>query len=356
MNSFRFNLSRWALAAVMMAGVFSATGADLKWVDFPDARWELHGLAWFKDNQPDLWRLPKRAQGKVPKAVWNRAIAPDGGRIRFSSDTTRLALRVQMPHGETKRCFFDVWVGTNYTGSASVAGTQQGDLVLFDKREHTLAEMSIYFPHKEEVRVLAVGVDENAKVTAASPFALSRPMVCYGSSVMQGSGATHPSRTYPAGVARRLNVDFVNLGFGGAGKAEPEVVGLVNELDASCFVFDLGKSYGLQPGTAYEQMLDAVRAAHPKVPIFCITPIYSTKEVNEPAYRKRSEDLRVMMRAAGEARKKAGDDLMFVIDGLELFGEKDKALFHDPAHPNDEGNERMAERLAPLVEKVLFKR
>ncbi len=173
---------------------------------------------------------------------------------------------------------------------------------------------------------------------------------------MQGSGAAHPSRTYPAGVARRLNLDFVNLGFGGAGKAEPEVVSLVNELDASCFVFDLGKSYGLQSGTAYERMLDAVRAAHPKVPIFCVTPIYSTKEVNEPAYRKRSEDLRLMMRAAGEARKKAGDDLMFVIDGLELFGEKDKALFHDPAHPNDEGNERMAERLAPLVGKVLFKR
>ncbi len=101
-------------------------------------------------------------------------------------------------------------------------------------------------------------------------------------------------------------------------------------------------------------MLDTVRAAHPKAPIFCVTPIYSTKEASDPAYLKRSEDLRAMMRQAAQERREKGDKLMFVVEGLDLFGEKDKTLFHDALHPNDEGNELMAERLAPMLKKVLL--
>ncbi len=62
---------------------------------------------------------------------------------------------------------------------------------------------------------------------------------------------------------------------------------------------------------------------------------------------------RYVMRQAAVARRQAGDKLMFVVEGLELFGEPDKDLFADPLHPNDEGNERMAQRLAPRLEKAL---
>ena len=160
--------------------------------------------------------------------------------------------------------------------------------------------------------------------------------------------------TYPAAVARRLNLDFVNLGFGGAGKAEPAVVGLVNQLDACCYMFDLGKSYGPATPERFCHMLDTIRASHPEAPIFCVTPIYSTKEETVPTLKKRSEDLRSMMRQAAMDRRQAGDKLMFVVEGLDLFGEADKALFHDPLHPNDAGNELVAERLAPLLAKAVL--
>jgi hypothetical protein len=171
------------------------------------------------------------------------------------------------------------------------------------------------------VQVFAVGLDSDAKLRAPAAFALRRPIVCYGSSVLQGSGALHPAHTYPAAAARRLNLDFVNLGFGGAGKGEVEVVALVNQLDACCYLFDLGKSYGAPTSERYTRMLDTIRASHPDVPIFCVTPIYSTKEPNEPDYKKRSEDLRSIMREAATERRQAGDKLMFVVEGLELFGE-----------------------------------
>jgi len=55
---------------------------------------------------------------------------------------------------------------------------------------------------KHEVQVFAVGLDPDAELRAPAAFALTRPMVCYGSSVLQGSGALHPAHTYPAAAAR----------------------------------------------------------------------------------------------------------------------------------------------------------
>jgi lysophospholipase L1-like esterase len=129
---------------------------------------------------------------------------------------------------------------------------------------------------------------------------------------------------------------------------------LVNQLEACCYLFDLGKSYGAPTPERYSQMLDTIRASHPGVPIFCVTPIYSTKEADQPAYNQRSEDLRTLMRRAATDRRQAGDKLMFVVEGLELFGEADQDAFNDPLHPNDEGNRRMAERLVPIVKQAVF--
>jgi lysophospholipase L1-like esterase len=327
---------------------------DMQWLDLPHPRLEMRGLPWLAENAPELYRLPKRAQAEVPKAVWNRGLAPDGARIRLSCNTTRLAIRAQVARPGGKRCFFDAFVNGEYAGSVPAAGTNKVDLVFFEKKDRAWKDITIYLPHRNDVRVFAVGLDADAEFKTPPPFALKRPIVCYGSSVLQGTGAAHPSRTYPAAVARRLNLDFVNLGFGGAGKAEMEVVALVNQLDACCYLFDLGKSYGAAEPERYNRMLDTIRAAHPTVPIFCVTPIYSTKEENEPAYKKRSEDLRTLMRQAATDRRQAGDKLMFVVEGLDLFGARDKQLLADPAHPNDDGNALMAERLAPLIEKVVL--
>lgn len=279
---------------------------------------------------------------------------PDGGRIRLLCNSTRLGIRVQAARDQKKRCFFDAYVAGQYAGSVSAEGTQRVDLVFFANKERTPREIVIYLPNNQQVQVFAVGVDPDAEFQTPPPFGRKQPIVCYGSSVLQGTGAAHPSSTYPAALARRLNLDFVNLGFGGAGKAEPEVVALVNQLDACAYLFDLGKSYGAPTPERYSKMLDTIRASHPNVPIFCVTPIYSIKEGKEPAYLKRSEDLRLLMRQAATERRQAGDQQMFVVEGLDLCGEADKGEFSDELHPNDQGNLRMAERLEPIVRKAVF--
>lgn len=321
----------------------------VEWIPFPDPRLEVRGLPWFAENSPDLWRLPKSAQGRVPKGVWTRALAPDGGRIRFSAATSQLAIRVQVVQSQKKLAYFDAYIDAEFAGTGGSPGPKTAELVLFADRDRRAKNITIYLPNTSEVRVLAVAVDRGARLGPPPAFARPEPLICYGSSVLQGTGSAHPSKTYPAVLARRLNLDFVNLGFGGAGKAEPAVVELVNRPQACGFLFDLGKSYGAQPPEPYARMLADIRAKHPTVPIFCVTPIYSTKEATEPGYLERSENLRTLMRGAALARQQSGDRNTYVVEGLELFGAPDKDLFNDPLHPNDGGNERMGERLVPIV-------
>jgi len=331
---------------------FSAAG-EMRWLPFPDPQLELRGLPWFQENAPELWRLPQSAKSRIPGGVWSRAVAPDGGRIRFTSSSSQLAIRVQAKAAPTRPCFVDAYVDDLLAGSARVQRAQPTDLLLFEGKARGGKNITVYLPNNQEIRVLAVGLDADAELKAPPEFATRHPIVCYGSSVLQGSGSDHPATTYPAALARRLNLDFVNLGFAGAGKAEPAVVDLVSQVEASGYILDLGKSYGDQLKDPFVRMLATIRAAHPRVPIFCVTPIYSTYEKTDPAYLAKSVRLRDMMRAAALARREAGDKFTFVVEGLELFGEADKQLFRDPQHPNDEGNELIARRLVPLVEKAV---
>jgi lysophospholipase L1-like esterase len=345
-----------ALAPATGASSSELSGKPMQWLAFPHPKLELRGLPWFQENAPELWRLPKSSRAQIPSGVWNRAIAPDGGRIRFSSSTSRLAIQVQVMKAGNKPTYLDAYIDDGYAGSARAIGSGPVELELFAGRDRESKNITIYLPNNNEVRVLAVGVDRDATLGPAPAFAARAPIVCYGSSVLQGTGSHHPAKTYPAVMARRLNLDFVNLGFGGAGKAEPDVVALVNQLDASCFIFDLGKSYGNQTREPFARMLATIRAAHPTVPIICVTPIYSTKEIAEAEYREKSVRLRNLMREAAVERRESGDALTFVVEGLELFGPADQALFRDPQHPNDEGNELMAARLVPMLEQIVLPR
>jgi len=332
----------------------SAAEGAVNWIAFPSPQLELRGLPWFAENAPELWRLPRSAQARVPARVWTRAVAPGGGRIRFSSTTSALSIRVEVVQAQKKRAYFDAYVDGEPAGSAGATGPSAVELVLFSGRDRRPKQITIYLPHTSEVRVSAVGVDAQATVGPAAAFARPAPLVCYGSSVLQGTGSDHPATTYPAVLARRLNLDFVNLGFGGAGKAEPEVVALVNQPAVSGFLFDLGKSYGAQSKEVFARMLADIRAVHPTVPIICVTPIYATREAKEPAYERLSGDLRALMRDAARERQTAGDRHLHVIEGLELFGPADQALFKDPLHPNDEGNVRLGDRLAERIRKILL--
>lgn len=329
---------------------------DCTWLPFPDsAKFKVLGLWWFDQNKPNLWRMPKAQFDSLPKGVRARSRAPSGGRILLKCDTSKLALKV-WPLNKGSLKGFDVYVNGSYLRSAVAEEPKvEAEVVLFKDLDRKEKEIVIHLPYHQEVLIRAVGVDEDTKFSNPThKFAKPLPMVFYGSSVCQGNGALKPGMIYPAKLCRDLNLDFINLGFGGAGKAEVNVVDLVNSIPACGYVFDLGKSYGMQDATAFLRMLQTVRKLHPNVPLFCLTPITSSREVHSEAYSSRSQHDRQVMRDAANEFIKSGEKDVYLIEGTDLlgFGEHD-GLSKDGVHPTDYGYSIIAGKLLPITRKAL---
>jgi lysophospholipase L1-like esterase len=332
------------------------TNAEFQWLAFPDsARFKVLGIHWFDENNPKLWRMPTREMDSLPNGVQNRSKFPSGGRIVTRCTTTRLAMRATSVSGSGLKAF-DVYVnGQPCKSKVSDKNGAESEMVLFEGADDREKEIVIYLPHLQEVVVQAIGVDRETRFTAPEHrYARPLPVVFYGSSVCQGSGAVHPGQTYESILCRELNLDFVNLGFGGAGKAEANVVALVNAIPACCYVFDLGKSYGAQDATAFKAMLQTIRRSHPDTPLIAMTPITSIKEIKEASYSERSIHTRAVMREPVNELIQAGDKRILLVEGEDLLGFKEHdALSKDGVHPSEQGYRIIAAKLAPVLKKAL---
>jgi GDSL-like Lipase/Acylhydrolase family/N-terminus of Esterase_SGNH_hydro-type len=329
---------------------------DCAWLPFPDnAKFKVLGLFWFEENKPELWRMPAGHFDSLPKGVTRQARQPTGGRILLRCDTANLGLKV-LPSNKANLRGFDVYVNGKFVKSTYAEEPKvEAELVLFKDLDKKEKEIIIYLPSNQGVLVKAIGVDRDTRFSAPThPFAKPLPVVFYGSSVCQGNGALKPGMTYPAKLCRDLNLDFINLGFGGAGKAEPAVVDLVSSIPACCYIFDLGKSYGMQDSTAFKKMLQTVRKAHPGVPLVCLTPITSAREVYSASYASRSQHTRDAMRQATNEFIQSGEPNVVLLEGTDLlgFGEHD-GLSRDGVHPTDYGYSIIAGKILPPVKKAL---
>jgi len=331
-----------------------------RWIQFPDASLEVRGLAWFAECAPDLWRLPGWSMDRVPEAVGTRARFPGGGRIRFRTGTSQLCIRLWASdiQGVVSTSAYgsrglDLYVDRVYWNSVLVDEVGETERMFFCGANRCEKDITIYLPLFQEMRILAIGVDHDADVHLPAPFSKDAPLVVYGSSVAQGAGACRPGMSYAAILARHLNIDFVNLGFGGAGRAETDVVTLVAGIEACCFLLDLGKSFGIQPIDVYTAMLATIRSFHPDVPLVCITPIFSTREYYDAEFIELSRHTRHVVRAAVADRKQAGDDAVYLIEGSDLLGPGEADAFHEGVHPTDLGYMRIAERLRPILQTIL---
>jgi hypothetical protein len=330
------------------------------WIAPRDSRIEVRGLPWFQENGGETIRLPLRLKDALPPAVWNLGLSPSGGRIRFRTNSTRLAIRLEYPSppnmanmhafGQTGvDLYLDGVYRSTATAPKDAAPGKTVEYVFFEGLPRATRDVLLYMPLYKPAKVLGLQVDADAEITAARRFATSKPVVFYGTSITQGGCASRSGMSYQAILGRQLNLDFVNLGFSGNGKGEPVVASMTAEIAAAAFVLDFA---GNNPTVeslkeVYEPFLATVRTKHPKTPIIAITPIAKARE------DARTGEMRQHIRAVVTAKIAAGDKLLTLVDGLSLLGPNQLDGLVDGAHPNDLGFQWMADGLAPHVARVL---
>jgi lysophospholipase L1-like esterase len=245
----------------------------------------------------------------------------------------------------------DLYADGQYVGTA-IADKEAAPGKIY---EHTYVNWSelprkqrdivLYLPLYKPAKVIGIGLDKEAKLEPASPFAIAKPVVFYGTSITQGGCASRSGLSYQAILGRKLNLDFVNLGFSGNGKGEPDVAKAVAAIDASAFVVDFSQNNPTIESLreVYKPFVETLRASHPDTPIIAITPIYSTNEGTKKI------EMREHIRKVIAERIANGDRNIQLVEGADLLGPTQGDGLVDGTHPNDLGFQWMAEGLAPRL-------
>src|ERR1700686_889352 len=306
MNRRQFFLT---LSSAPLLAQTSAPAPELEWIDAK--KLTVEGLG-FKDVKAPYDRLPGRAEGVVPPAVWNLSRDSAGALVRFTAATTEIHARLKVTNKNL--------AGANITAIASsgldlYARTDTGKwrwlgvgqpkfpdttAALITGIQTAEREFMVYLPLRNGVTSLEFGVPKGAAIKPGPARAAgSKPIVFYGTSIPHGMGASRAGMTHVAMLGRTFNREGINLGFSGNGRMEPEVVKFVAELDPAVFVLDCLPNMG--PQLVTERTVPGVkllREAQPDTPILLVEDRNIQTEFLVEARRKGNEANHAALREA----------------------------------------------------------
>lgn len=363
-RSLNRRISVFFLIPLLLLFLYSSlTAADnIRWIEFPDPAFKVNGLAWFSENTPDLFRLPKRIKSELRPSLWDLAKMPSGGRIRFRSACTSLYIRLEYPDLTRMRNMhnygqsgLDLYIDGHYVRTASPNKETTVEYKYFDGIGKRMRNLTIYLPIYKGVKVKAIGVNPEAEIVPPLPYILDKPVVYYGTSITQGGCASRSGMSYQAILGRKLNIDFVNLGFSGNGKGDPEVARAMTEIDAECYVLDFGLNNGTAEAVAevYAPFIEILRQSKPDIPIISISPTYYTREFYFYTDLPTNSEMREVIQGEIARRIRNGDKNIYFVDGYDLLGPDLADGLVDAGHPNDLGFQAIADRLMSTLIRVL---
>ncbi|MFC1525959.1 SGNH/GDSL hydrolase family protein [Candidatus Latescibacterota bacterium] len=346
----------------------AADESGLVWHTPDRAPFHLSGFWWYGQDAR-YRRLPVDPVAPLPAAVDGLANSTAGGQVRFQSNSSRVAVRVQlaglanMNHmPATGQCGFDLYVGppgaVRYCNTTKYDHTQtQYQLQLFSQPASEARHFTLYFPLYQGVCQVEVGLDEGAELEEPDPWGLDAPIVIYGTSITQGGCAARPGMAYTNLLSRALGAEVINLGFSGSGKGEPEVATIIAGISpCALLVLDYEANAGgtEQYRSTLPEFIRILREAQPDTPILVMSRIRSAGELlNEAARRDRDGRLAIQRDLVEELRQ-AGDAGIHFCDGTQLLGDDDfEECTVDGSHPTDLGFYRMARNLEPVIRQVL---
>ena len=327
---------------------------------FRDCRLEpfrIYGLMLPDEETPFFHRLPTAVAEQVNEGVAELYYRTAGGRLRFTTDSRRIAVRVKyhgvckMPHFPlTGSAGLDLYADGCYRNTFvppyEVVDFFQGEVDLRDSQKR---EILIHFPTYSGVESLEIGLEPGSSLEAAPEYRPGKPVVIYGSSITQGACASRPGNAYTNELSRVLNCDHVNLGFSGSARAEAPMVEYLCRQEMSVFVMDYDHNAPNPEFLAktHAPLYRAFRKAQPNTPIVMVTmpKCFPSED---------SRQRQAVIRATYEKALAEGDTLVRYVDGTEMMKilGSDGGLV-DNCHPNDLGFLCMTRAIAPMVKELL---
>lgn len=329
---------------------------NIRFYDVLNAPFEISGV--FYQNGK-FRRLPEDVAKSVSEGVFTLHTYTAGGRVRFKTNSPYIAIHAKMPQiskmphfALTGSAGFDLYVNEmeeKYVQTfVPPFDIKDGYESVVHFGSSKMRELTINFPLYSEISELYIGLSDNAIINAPNPYKTENPIIFYGSSITQGGCASRPGNTYESIVSRRLNANYINLGFAGNAKAENEIAEYISGLKMSCFVYDYDHNAPdlKHLKNTHEKMFKKIRQKNPDIPIIIMSrpKFYLTDEEGE-----RLTVIKTTYKNAVEN----GDKNVFLIEGRELMAMAKNDGTVDNCHPTDFGFASMATVIGDLLEKIL---
>ena len=349
------------LAPSLFAQSTLLTNEEIDWFDVKEIGVE--GKGW-TNTKRFFDRLPPKAEGMVRDPVWNLSRHSVGMCMRFVSDSPNIYVRYKlyseklaMPHmPATGVSGLDLYAedgkGIDRWVAVVMPEKQKIDTAIAEGLSPGTRRYTLYLPLYNGIDDLEVGVLKGSKF---SPLALrqERPILFYGTSIIQGACASRPGLAFPAILGRRFRRPTINLGFSGNGQMEIEVASLLSELEPCAYVIDCLPN--MNETTVSERavpFVKKIRASHENTPILLVEDRSFTNTSFFPKTKIHHQKSRRALKKAYVELKNAGIGNLYYLDGDYLLGEDGEAAT-DGSHPNDLGMVRYADAYEPVLRSML---
>ncbi|MBQ7226424.1 MAG: hypothetical protein IJX02_07495 [Clostridia bacterium] len=306
-------------------------------------------------------RMPENVAKSVNEGVARLHTNTSGGRVRFKTDSSYIAIVAKMCNIGKMDHFaitgsggFDMYVRVNGKDRFNNTFRPHFDFTdgyesIFEFNSNEMREITINFPLYSDVCSLYIGLEEKARIQAPTPYVSKKPIVYYGHSMTQGGCASRPGNSYPSILSRSLNMDFINLGFSGSARGEREIAEYIASLDMELFVYDYDHNAPswehLQ--STHEAMFKIIRGAHPTLPIIMMTS--TSMERCQDNHAKRRKIIYQTYKNALDS----GDKNVYFWDADREFAPYAEYGTVEGCHPNDHGFVGIATSLEPLIKAAL---
>ena len=341
---------------------------QISWHDMEEPGFGLDGLNWHRPGGI-LRRIPEKSF--ISERVNGLADNTAGVMLRFRSDTSAVSIRVKLkPWDETflwhmpqsGSAGFDLYIGAGHSkifaGSTRCPfGSKEYEMAIFKTEDGgVMRDYTLNFPLYSGVDSLKIGLSENAVILPPVPWKDPRPVVVYGTSIQQGGCASRPGMCHTNQMSRMLDRPFLNLGFSGAGRGEPEMAELLAEIsDPAMYVLDYDANVNLaRLKETLPVFIDILRKKHPDTPVLLVSRLPMNNEFLTPSacipYRQELTEIHLNELSR---RRNAGDRNIHFLDGSTLYGPDPSECTVDGGHATDLGMYFIAKTMAPVIERIL---
>jgi lysophospholipase L1-like esterase len=329
----------------------------------------IEGRAWHTELAMPYDRLPAKAERMVRPEVWRLAHNSAGEYIRFKSDAAEIVVKYKVTGNKSMNHMPATGVSGVDLYALDVSNNWHwlrgafsfGDTVVYKFNNFfsavAIKEFRLYLPLYNTPEWMLIDVPEK---NTFEPFNISneKPIVLYGTSIMQGACASRPGLAWGNILGRKLGKPVINLGFSGNGRLEQPLIELINETDASLFVLDCQPNLHDRKIYSADEISERIKSsvkilktAHPRTPVLLVEHCCGLPGVNmDTSFTNRYKWTSDILANTFKNLKNSGVENIYLLTAGEIGFDAESTV--DGTHPTDIGMMKYAEAYEKVIRQI----